>query len=53
MSDLTKRLNELCVILKSGEYDGVDILAAWRAMSDAASRIEELEEAIRKLTQSD
>lgn len=41
--DIVERLRQLRVVLKSGEYDGADLMHAWCAMIDAADRIEELE----------
>ena len=39
---LVERLRELRVVLKSGDYDGADLMRAWCAMMDAADRIEQL-----------
>lgn len=54
---LQDRLREHRVILKSGEYDGAQLMAAWCDMVNAAgaidakeARIKALEGAIRKLT---
>lgn len=38
---LAERLEEMRVILKSGEYDGADLMRAWCAMSDAAAALRE------------
>ena len=40
MSKLIDRLREFRIILKSGEYDGADLMASWCAMSDAAKELE-------------
>jgi len=42
MDDIEARLRELRVILKSGDYDGADLMHAWCAMIDAADTIASL-----------
>ena len=42
---LEKRLRDLRIVLKSGEYNGADLMRAWCAMIDAADMIAELKEA--------
>lgn len=42
-----ERLRDLRVRLKSGEYDGVDIMHAWMAISDYADLLEQQSEELR------
>lgn len=48
MHELVKRLRDLRVPLKTGEYDGADLMQAWCAMADAADQIESLTEAVAR-----
>jgi len=42
MADLPERLRNMRVVLKSGDYDGADLMRAWCAMTDAADALEAL-----------
>lgn len=46
--ELIERLRRLRTILKSGEYDGADLMRAWCAMMDAADEINCLNDALAK-----
>lgn len=46
MTNLVARLRAIRGKLKSGEYDGGDIMEAWCAASDAADEIERLQAAL-------
>jgi hypothetical protein len=40
MNEKVERLRDLRVRLKSGEYDGTDIMAAWIALEEYADLLE-------------
>lgn len=42
MTDIVEKLRHHRVVLKSGEYDGADIMRAWCCMVEAADTIEQL-----------
>lgn len=42
-NDLITRLRNARILLKSGDYDGADLMQAWCAMADAADRLGEIE----------
>ena len=47
--DLEQRLRSLRVVLKSGDYDGGDLMRAWCCMSDAADEIQRLRAEVERL----
>lgn len=47
--DLVKRLRNHRVILKSGDFDGGDVMRAWCAAAQAADEIERLRGALGKI----
>jgi hypothetical protein len=55
-AELIERLHRLRIVLKSGDYNGADLMLAWCTMIDAADRlqsriaeVEKLEERVREL----
>jgi len=49
MTDIVDQLRHHRVVLKSGEYDGADIMRAWCCMVEAADTIEQLRARIAEL----
>lgn len=47
--NLVERLRDLRVTLKSGEYDGADLMQAWCAMMDAADALLALKAEVEEL----
>lgn len=51
MGDLLQRLRAIRGKLKSGEYDGADLMEAWCAAQDGADMIERLQAALAETEQ--